>query len=172
MEESILLWIQQTLRTPILTPVFQFITALGNAGFIWILISVILLLCTKTRKIGALCSISLVASFVVNNLLLKNIVQRIRPYEMIDQLNILIAAPLDSSFPSGHTASSFAAATVLYLLCPKRYGISALILASLISFSRMYVGVHYPTDVLAGIFSGVVIGVITVYVYNRKRIHF
>lgn len=172
MEATILLWIQQHLRNPILTPFFQFITMLGNAGFIWILTALLLLAFPKTRKTGFLCSVSLLGSLVINNLLLKNLIGRIRPYEMIQNLSILVSAPGDPSFPSGHTASSFAMATVLFLCCPKKYGVPALILAALISFSRLYLGVHYPTDVLFGLLSGILIGTITVYVFRKKQVHF
>lgn len=154
-EKFILLLIQEMIRNPILTPFFRVVTKLGDGGMIWILIAVILLIFKKTRKIGCMMILSLFGSLVINNLLLKNIVERARPYEMIQDLLPLIAKPTDYAFPSGHTASSFAAAGILYRKLPKRFGIPALILATLIGFSRLYLGVHYPSDVLCGIISGV-----------------
>ena len=105
-----------------------------------------------------------------NNLLLKNLVARTRPYEVIDGLQLLVSRAVDLSFPSGHAASSFAAAVVMAKLLPKRYGIAALILAGLIAFSRLYVGIHYPTDVLFGAVSGCLIGWLVAKFYGEKAV--
>ena len=167
MDSNILLFIQEYIRNPITDPIFKFITSLGNGGFIWILCTILLLLFKKTRKIGFMCAVVLLASLVLNNLILKNLIARARPYDMIQGLKILVEAPTDFSFPSGHTASSFAAATVLFLTVPKKYGIPALVLAALMGFSRLYIGVHYPTDVLAGLISGVLIAIVTVIAFKK-----
>lgn len=167
MDSNILLFIQEYIRNPITDPIFKFITSLGNGGFIWILCTILLLLFKKTRKIGFMCAVALLASLVLNNLILKNLIARARPYDMIQGLKILVEAPTDFSFPSGHTASSFAAATVLFLTVPKKYGILALVLAALMGFSRLYIGVHYPTDVLAGLISGVLIALVTVTAFKK-----
>jgi len=155
LENNILLFIQESLRSPILTPVFLLITKSGDNGQIWIFISLLLLLNKKTRPIGCMSICALIGSYLINNMILKNLVGRIRPYEAIQGLIPLIPKPGDFSFPSGHTASSFAAAGILYRKLPKRFGIPAVILAGLIGFSRMYLGVHYPTDVLFGMISGI-----------------
>ncbi len=160
MDSRILLFFQDVVRDPVLTPVFTVITTLGNGAVIWILISLCLLLSKKTQKTAFMCAVAMLVSLLVNNLALKNIVGRIRPYEMVQGLIPLIGRPGDYSFPSGHTASSFAAAWVLYRRLPKRFGIPALVLAGLIGVSRLYVGVHYPTDVLAGFISGIGCGCI------------
>lgn len=160
LDGNILLWIQEYLRNDFLTPIMTFITSLGNAGIIWILITVVLLFPKKTRKVGILSACALLGSLVVNNVILKNLVARIRPYEVVDGLHLLIEKQVDWSFPSGHTGSSFASAVVLYKNLPKKYGVMALILASLIAFSRLYVGVHYPSDVLAAVITGSIIGYI------------
>ena len=154
---QILLWIQENLRNDYITPLLKFITALGNNGLIWIVATIVLLLMAKYRKVGYLSIISLVGSLVMNNLILKNLVARTRPYEVIEGLQHLIETQQDYSFPSGHTGAAFAAAVIFYIYLPKRYGISAIVLAVLISFSRLYVGVHYPSDVLAGAAIGTVI---------------
>ncbi|MCI8327717.1 MAG: phosphatase PAP2 family protein [Lachnospiraceae bacterium] len=154
MDASILLWIQEYLRTPWLSAFFRQITKLGNAGIFWILAAIFFLCFTRTRKIGIEASASLLLSFLINNVFLKNVVARIRPYEVVDGLHRLIEKQSDFSFPSGHTASSFAVAVILYLELPKKYGVPFMILAVLISFSRLYLGVHYPSDVLAGAVSG------------------
>ena len=156
-DTQILLWIQENLRNDYFTPLWAFITSLGNNGLIWIVVTIVLLCITKYRKVGYLSIISLVGSLVVNNLILKNLFARIRPYEVIEGLQHLIEAQPDYSFPSGHAGAAFAAAVIFYIYLPKRHGISAIVLAVLISFSRLYVGVHYPSDVLAGAAIGTVI---------------
>ncbi len=151
---SILLYIQDSIRTPWLTPIVVFITSLGNAGIFWIAVSLLLLIPQKTRRIGCMSLAALFASLLINNLLLKNLVRRIRPYDLCSVLHPLVAKPVDFSFPSGHTGSSFAAAVVLYRQLPKKAGIPLLVLAALIGLSRLYVGVHYPSDVFAGMLTG------------------
>jgi len=110
LDASLLLWIQENLRVSWLTPFFKQITKLGNVGWFWIFLTVILLLIPKQRRTGAMCAASLVGSVVVNNLFLKNVVARTRPYEVVEGLTRLIEKQSDYSFPSGHTAASFAAA--------------------------------------------------------------
>lgn len=169
LDASILLWIQEHLRTPGLTMVMKQITKLGNAGIFWILLTIGLLLFAKTRNTGIMAGISLAISFVINNLFLKNVVARTRPYEVVEGLSRLIEKPVDYSFPSGHAASSFAVAVILYLELPKKYGIPLLILAGLISFSRLYLGVHYPSDVLVGALSGTVIALAVHRGFHKKK---
>lgn len=158
-DQNLLLWIQDTLQTPVLTSFFTFLTRLGDAGMIWILMSVCLLLSKRTRTIGIMALCSLGFTYIIDNVILKNLIGRIRPYEVIQGLQCLIERQNDFSFPSGHTGSSFAVAVVLLLKLPKKYGIPALLLAALIGFSRLYLGVHYPTDVLCGALVGTMIAV-------------
>lgn len=162
MEADILLWIQNAVRNPVLTPLMKTITYFGDYGMFWIGMAILLLLYPKTRKAGWTVAAALLGSLLVNNMILKNLVARVRPYEVIDGLQLLVEKAADFSFPSGHTGSSFAAAVVIAGLLPKRYGIVAVILAFLIGFSRMYVGIHYPTDVLFGMISGSLIGLLLV----------
>ena len=112
---------------------------------------------------------SLLGSLLVNNMILKNLVARTRPYEAVDGLQRLIEAQRDLSFPSGHTGSSFAAAVIIYLTCPKKIGIPAMILAVLIALSRLYVGVHYPTDVLAAVVTGTGIAILTYFILEGDK---
>jgi len=125
-------------------------------------IAILLLFIKKYRKVGLMVGASLLGSLVFNNMLVKNLVARPRPYRMMEALTILVPEPGEFSFPSGHTSSSFAAGVVLYLMLPKKYGIPAMILAFLIGISRLYVGVHYPTDVLGGMVMGTLIAVAVV----------
>ena len=159
LDGNILLWIQEYIRNDFLTPIFKFITSLGDEGYVWIAIAIVLLFVKNYRKVGLMVGASLLGSLVFNNMIVKNIVARPRPYRMIETLTILIPEPGEYSFPSGHTSSSFAAGVVLYLMLPKKYGIPAMVLAFLIGISRLYVGVHYPTDVLGGMVMGTLIAV-------------
>ena len=159
LDGNILLWIQEYVRNDFLTPVFKFITSLGDEGYVWIAIALILVLIKGYRKVGVSVGVSLLFSLLFNNMLIKNLVRRVRPYRVLETLTILIEEPGEFSFPSGHTSSSFAAGVVLYLLLPKKYGVPAMILAFLIGISRLYVGVHYPTDVLGGIVMGTLLAV-------------
>lgn len=161
MEQNILLWIQENARCDVFTWFFKVITSLGNAGAVWILISVLLMFFKKTRRAGITCATSLTVSFIINNLILKNLIARPRPYNAIPDLTALIPYPHDFSFPSGHTAASFAVAVVIFVKMPRKYGIPALILAFLIAFSRIYLGVHYPTDVLFGMFTATTIAILS-----------
>lgn len=150
LDGEILLQIQQHLRTDMLTPFMKIVTFLGNGGWFWILCAVVLLAVPKTRKTGYAAVLSLIFGVIVTNLLLKNIVARPRPFAEIEALIPLIAKPTDFSFPSGHTTASFAVALVMLRMLPKKIGIPAVVLAALVAFSRLYLGVHYPTDVLTG----------------------
>lgn len=150
----------QTLHTPLLDKILAFITSLGNAGIIWIVLAVVLLILPKTRKTGIIVAAALLMDLILCNLILKNLVARVRPYDVNTAIAILIKKPLDFSFPSGHTAASFAAMTALFLAKMKKAWIAALVLAVLIAFSRLYFYVHYPTDVLGGAVVGILSGII------------
>lgn len=101
--------------------------------------------------------LALFFSLCVNNLFLKQIVARTRPYDAIPDLVPLVAKLTDFSFPSGHSAAAFSAAGVFVRTLPKRFGIPLLLFAVVIALSRLYVGVHYPSDVLCGIISGILL---------------
>lgn len=161
MEADILLWIQNNIRNDVLNPIFKFITTLGNAGVIWIVFSVGLLIPKKTRRVGVLALVSLLFSALIDNVILKNVVARTRPYDVIEGLTSLVGAQKDYSFPSGHTGSAFAAAVVMFRELPKKFGIPILVFACLMGLSRLYVGVHYPSDVLGGVLIGTGIALLT-----------
>ena len=148
----------QTLRTPAGDVLMPFITSFGNGGVIWIVLTVILLLIPKTRKTGLILGAALILDGILCNLLLKNLMRRIRPCDINDAVRLLIPYPSDYSFPSGHTAVSFAAASALYFAGEKYLWKAALVLAAFIAFSRMYLYVHYPTDVLGGVVIGIIAG--------------
>lgn len=170
-DANLLVSIQQFCINSSMTPVFKFITHLGDKGLIWIAVALILMLFKKTRKAGLLVAVALAASYCINNLFLKNIIARTRPYELFPEVQRLIGIQYDYSFPSGHSASSFAAAFMMFKTLPKKFGIPALMLAALIGFSRLYVGVHYPSDVILGALSGIIISYIIyrIYIYQREE---
>ena len=167
MEAKILLWIQEHLRAAWLTPIVKGITYLGEVGWFFILLTLVLLCVKKTRKLGWQAGAALLINLLFCNLTLKPLIHRIRPYEVIEGLTILIGAQSDFSFPSGHASAAFAFATVMLLRAPKRYSVPTAILAVLICFSRLYVGVHYPTDVLFGAAIGALAAWIAVFVVER-----
>ena len=168
LDGEILLQIQQHLRTDMLTPFMKIVTFLGNGGWFWILCAVVLLAIPKTRKTGYAAVLSLIFGVIVTNLLLKNIVARPRPFAEIEALIPLIAKPTDFSFPSGHTTASFAVALVMFRMLPKKIGIPAVVLAALVAFSRLYLGVHYPTDVLVGFVVALVGSLLAVWIVRMK----
>ncbi|MCR5440627.1 MAG: phosphatase PAP2 family protein [Lachnospiraceae bacterium] len=161
-----LIWLQENVRSDVLTPVMKLITHLGDKGIFWILIAIVMLFFKKTRPLGMMAGIALVFSVLINNVLIKPNVGRIRPYEVVDGLKLLIERQHDPSFPSGHSGASFAAAVVFLVKGPKKIGIPAIIMAALIAFSRLYVGVHYPTDVICGIITGTFCAIISFMIWS------
>lgn len=156
---SVLVWIQENLRVEFLNGFWRAITFLGDGGWFWIALGLGLLCWKKTRPAGACVLLALVIGALITNVCVKNLVCRVRPYDASDRIRLLIAPQVDFSFPSGHTCASFAGAWACRKRLARRYGILALILASLIAFSRLYVGVHYPTDVLGGLVIGLFSGI-------------
>lgn len=171
-DSAILLWIQDSVRNGFLTPVMNAITHLGDKGILWIAITLALLAFRKTRRIGVFCAASMAIGLLVTNLVIKNWVARVRPYELIEGLECLVGKQKDFSFPSGHTTNSLACAVVLYKLTPKKYGVPALVMAILIALSRLYVGVHYPTDVLGGAVIGIGSAALSLWLVPRMEKRF
>ncbi|MGO4924376.1 phosphatase PAP2 family protein [Ligilactobacillus ruminis] len=157
MEIEILNLIQH-LRTPFLDEAMRFVTRLGNFSIAWVMLALVLILIPKTRKIGLAVMVALILDSVLCNVILKNIFVRPRPCDVNTAINLLIPRPLGYSFPSGHTSASFAAVSALYFSGENKIWKAALALAILIAFSRMYLYVHYPTDVLGGILVGIFCG--------------
>lgn len=167
MELSILYAINE-LHNTVLDKIMTVITTLGDAGIIWIVIAIVLLLNKKTRKCGFLIAVSLLLGIIFGNIILKNLIARPRPFSIDGTIELLIKAPKDYSFPSGHTLASFEAAVIIFLH-NKKWGIPALVLATLIAFSRMYLFVHYPTDIIAGAILGTLISMIVFYGYENYK---
>lgn len=165
---SILRWIQENMRSEIMDKIMPFITSLGEFGLIWIILTAALLIIPKTRKCGITMAIALVSGLLIGEVAMKNIIGRVRPCNLPDMNwgEFLITPPTSFSFPSGHTCSSFAAAFSLFLY-HKKWGIPALILAALIAFSRSYLLVHYPTDIIAGMLLGITMAVMSFFIVKK-----
>ena len=176
MELQILHWFG-SIHNPVLNPIMYFFTCLGNAGIFWILLALALLtvLPKKYRKVGLTMAIALILSLIMCNGVMKNFYHRVRPFVtdptlQETELYGIFATIHDWSFPSGHTSASFAAAVAMFMWY-KKEGTGALIIAALVSISRLYLTVHYPTDVLASLILGALYGVIayfiTVALFNK-----
>ncbi len=167
----ILDWIAANLWNPVLDFLMPIITLLGDAGIFWIALAVLALFFPKYRKMGLSMGAALLIGVLLCNVTLKPLVGRIRPYDYQlehfgKEISLLISAQHDFSFPSGHTIASFEAAVAI-TLHNKKLGIPALLLASLIAFSRLYLYVHYPTDVLASIILGTAIAFLGCWLVNK-----
>ncbi len=163
-EASIILWIQENLRGP-MDAVVKFITYLGDDGILWIAMGIVLLFWKKTRPIGITVLISLLFDYLIINVALKALIARPRPFVVNELITPLVTnvSPY-RSFPSGHSGGSFSAMFALYKWVPKKIGIPALILATMVALSRLYVGVHYPTDIIAGYIIGFICSVLANYI--------
>ncbi|MGO5064725.1 phosphatase PAP2 family protein [Clostridium sp. LCP25S3_F8] len=164
----ILDFIHKNIANNFLDKIMIFITSIGNLGLIWIGISLLLLISKRYRKVGVLCIASLFLSSLIGEVLLKNLVQRGRPFTAVEGINLLIKVPKSFSFPSGHTASSFAVATVVGRKIEK-FKLPIYILAIAIAFSRLYLYVHYPSDVLVGALIGVISAKIILYMRSKHN---
>ena len=159
----ILDWIQAHLQSGFMDKFMPFITKFGDHGLFWMIVAAVLFIFPKTRKTGLGMAIAMMIGLLVCNVTLKPLVGRIRPYDLQAEFGITIQLlgerMHDFSFPSGHTIASFEAAVVM-LKNSKKLGIPAMILAVLITFSRLYLYVHYPTDVIASIILGTLFALI------------
>ena len=171
LDASILLWIQENLRADWLTPFILFYTKLGGLGRIWIATSLIFLCFKKTRWAGVAGITALIFSLAVNNVCLKRMIARIRPYEVIEGLQLIGNRATDFSFPSGHTGSSFAAATAFFWTFRKGKARWIFIFcAALMAYTRLYIGIHYPTDIIGGLITGILCGYAAYRIIDWVRI--
>lgn len=162
----------QTLHIPILDKIMVWITSLGDAGMIWILLTAIFLIMPKTRRTGSIMLAALLVQTILCNVILKNLFARTRPYDVNTTIQLLVPKLQDFSFPSGHTSASFTIVSALYFAKDSLWK-PTLILACLIAVSRLYLYVHYPTDVLGGIILGILSGYagyrIIAYIAKQKQ---
>ncbi|MDO4325270.1 MAG: phosphatase PAP2 family protein [bacterium] len=160
-EFAILHWLQ-SLHMPWMDVLMKTATFLGEVGWIWILLGVLCLCFKKTRRMGAGILLSLLLGLILGNGILKNLIARQRPCWLQPEVPMLIAVPSDYSFPSGHTLAGVEASLSIFFF-HKRWGIASFVLAALIAFSRMYLFVHFPTDILGGI----LLGMFNAWIVNR-----
>lgn len=166
-DNTILRWINVKFRNKTFDKIMPIITSAGNLGIIWIVISVLLITKKDYRVLGQTILIALVITTIIGEGVIKNIIKRKRPFYGDDDKELLISRPITYSFPSGHTASSFAVATV-FIKTDNAASLEIMLLACLIAFSRIYLGVHYPSDVIGGGIIGTLCGLITVMLFMSK----
>ena len=181
---NLLIAIQTALNADWLTPVMKFITLFGESGYFWIFTCLALMLFRRTRRLGVICTFSLLATFIVCNLCIKPLFDRTRPWVVFEAVNRMMPDPGDASFPSGHSANAMGPAWAMFMatlpvktangksydevtclgwkdrgLSPRMmhgFGIAAVVLAVLIGISRLYLGMHYPSDVIVGLLVGMI----------------
>lgn len=158
-DETALRWIADHLHAEWLDPLMKGYTSLGNGGWVFIAASIALLLLRRTRRAGATSLSAMLLGLLVTNLTVKPLVGRLRPWIVMERFTALVTSGDPNSFPSGHTCAAFAFAAALSSALPQRWAkAAAWSAAALMGFSRLYVGVHFPTDVLAGAMIGLLCG--------------
>ncbi len=161
LDEQALRWIAQFVRQEWLNPLVVFYSSLGNAGLGFIGIALLLLVFRKTRRAGATALTAMVLGMLVTNLTIKPLITRPRPWVVMEDFVSLVTSSDPHSFPSGHTTAAFAFGVALWLTLPQKWArATALAAAALMGLSRLYVGVHFPTDVLAGLVIGTICGIL------------
>ena len=193
-DAGFLLYIQEYIRSDFLNPIMKVLTHSGDKGILLIVLILAFLIIPRTRAIGIMSTISIAIEALLNNVLLKNLIARTRPYDEIEGLINLVGRQSDYSFPSGHTGAAFAVAGAMLVvalfglpmiektgefkredlsLTFKLISVILIMYATLLAFSRMYVGVHYPTDVLCGLLLGLGTSAVAYLIYQVaiKKIH-
>ncbi len=168
-DSAVMTFVQSGFHNPITDTIFPAVTYLGESGIFWILLSLLIIALGRKngwRTTGCLMLAAMLLGLLLGEIALKNIICRPRPVQEMPEISLLIPPPSGYSFPSGHSCASFAAATIIFLK-DKRPGTAALALAALIAFSRVFLFVHYPTDVLAGSLLGVLCALAAAYGYRR-----
>ncbi|MED9970000.1 MAG: phosphatase PAP2 family protein [Ruminococcus sp.] len=162
---TILNWIQDNLRVAFLDPIMAGLGYVGEAGIIWIALAIVLLFFKKHRATGVIMLAAMAIGFLCGDIIIKHLVARPRPFT-VNNFPLFVNPPSSFSFPSGHSTCAFAA-SVSILLRNRKLGIPALILALLIAFSRLYIYVHYPSDVLCGIILGTLVALLVSLIFKK-----
>ena len=157
LELAVLDWIQLHLRCELLDWLMPFVSGLSNHGEVWILFAALLLLIRRQRVYGLSAACALTLDLIACNIILKPLIDRLRPFVFRPDISLLVSPPGDASFPSGHTAAAFAMVFALKTAGSPLWW-PALALATVTAFSRLYLYVHWPTDVLGGVLLGSAVG--------------
>lgn len=165
-DNYILFNIEKYMQNKYLDRLMPIITSMGNVGFIWITIAVFLILDKPYRAVGNAVILTLIVSTIIGEGIVKHIVRRVRPCNYQNTINLLIAKPMSYSFPSGHTVSSFAVAEILSMYF-NQYKLIFIGIALLIAFSRLYLNVHYPSDIISGIIIGILCSKLVLIILNE-----
>lgn len=167
-EFAFLDFIRNNISNPILDFIAILISSFGTLCILWAVLTVIFLIIKKTRRLGVAMLISFALSFIIGSCIIKPVVARIRPYDVNTAIQLIVRPEMDYSFPSGHTLFAFSSATVIFMRY-RKVGIFFLIFAVLMGLSRLYLYVHFPTDVICGALLGIIIGIASHYF--EKQIH-
>lgn len=160
----------QSIHNPILDSIMLFFTNYSSYSTILLILILALAIFPKTRRVGIQMFIALIISILIVNVGLKPFIMRCRPCWLEPGIKLLVERPHSHSFPSGHTNTSFALAMAVFL-SNKKIGIPSLIIASTIAFSRLYLFVHWPTDIMGGIVTGIVSALISygiIELFNKQ----
>lgn len=165
-DDCVLDWVGR-LHTPVLNRIMIMISMLGTKGSVWIIMCLFLVLNPVTISLAVNILVALGLTSAFGEGIIKHLVCRMRPCHKLEDENLIVKRPDFYSFPSGHTASSFSVFTVVFIRCNTNVWIGILILATLIAFSRIYLRVHYLTDVICGVFLGLIGGGLSVMIMDR-----
>lgn len=158
-DKGVISWISK-FNNPFINKFMVLLTRLGDGGFVWVTIAISFLITKRYKSVSLKILLSLCLTTIVGEVVIKRLVGRLRPSQIISKEDLLIKKPTSYSFPSGHTASSFGVAVILSEAFPF-INILIFCLASLIGISRVYLKVHYPTDVIVGAIIGTLCGLVT-----------
>lgn len=150
----------QTIHNAFLNYFLAVFTYMGAGGLVWIVLALSFMSIKKTRRLGMTCAAGLISELLFNEILIKNLVKRTRPFILNPGIDTIVTRPSSYSFPSGHSCTAFVAATVIFCY-NKKWGVAAYVVSALIAFSRNYFYIHYPTDVIVGALEGILIGIVT-----------
>lgn len=156
----------QKIHSPVLNVIMAVFTYLGDAGILWIFLSLVFLRVKKTRQMGAAGGLSLVLEVFISELMIKHLVRRTRPFVVHDWIDTIVHKPSSYSFPSGHTCTSFCFSTAVFCF-NRKLGLICYAVSAVIGFSRLYFYIHYPTDVLCGALEGVILGATAAFIVKR-----